>query len=207
MLRLAAICLAMLLLVACGSQKASRDLAANAAVNTAQLAATLSQVAANERNVAKKRAKTLAAYDRAVRESKAALAFDLAITKKSGNSDAVDLLDEIQQWIVEAEREAAVEGGSAADQEQALLAQQKDINTKAEALAAIAKSLNELATKQGSFASAAFLTGYAEQVYSLLKASEDVANDAEAGTDTAASNIDEAAATLPEASSAVTTPP
>ncbi len=206
MLRPAAICLAALLLVACESQEASRDLAANAAVNTAQLAATLSQVAASERNVAKKRAKTLAAYDRAVRESKAALAFDLAITKKSGDSAAVALLDEIQQWIVEAEREAAVEGGSAVEQEQALLAQQKDINTKAEALTAIAKSLNELAKKQGSFASAAFLKGYVEEVYSLLKASENAANDAEAGTDTAAAIIDAAAATLPEASSAVTPP-
>lgn len=206
MIRLAAICLATLLLVACGSQKASRDLAANAAVNTAQLAATLSQVAASERNVAKKRAKTLAAYDRAVRESKAALAFDLAITKKSGDSAAVALLDEIQQWIVEAEREAAIEGGSAAEQEQALLAQQKDINTKAEALTAIAKFLNELAKKQGSFANAAFLKGYVEEVYSLLKASEDAANDAETDTGTAAANIDAAAATLPEASSAVTPP-
>jgi hypothetical protein len=206
MLRLAAICLAALLLFACESQKASRDLAANAAVNTAQLAATLSQVAASERNVAKKRAKTLAAYDRAVRESKAALAFDLAITKKSGDSAAVAFLNEIQQWIVEAEREAAVENGSAVEQEQALLAQQKDIITKAEALAAIAKSLNQLAKKQGSYARAAFLKGYVEEVYSLLKASEDAAKDAESGTDTAAANIGAAAATLPEASSAVTPP-
>lgn len=206
MLRLAAICLATLLLVACESQKASRELAANAAVNTAQLAATLSQIAASERNVAKKRAKTLATYDRAVRESKAALAFDIAITKKSGDGDAIDFLDDIQQWIVEAERDAAVEGGSAAEREQAIMAQQKDINIKAEAMTAIAKYLNDLAKKQGSFTSAEFLAGYAEEVYSLLKANEDAVDDAEAGTDTAAANIDAAAATLPEASSAVTPP-
>ena len=206
MLRLAAICLATLLLVACGSQKASRDLAANAAVNTAQLAATLNQVAANERNIAKKRARTLAAYDRAVRESKAALAFDIAITKESGDSAAITLLGKIEQWIVQAEREAAVEGGSAAELEQALLEQQKVINTKAVAMTALAKSLNELAKKQGSIASAAFLKGYAEEVYSLLEASDAAAVDAEAGTDTAANNLNAAAATLPEASSGLTPP-
>ncbi len=206
MLRLAAMGLATLLLVACESQEASRDLAANAAVNTAQLAATLSQVAASERNVAIKRAETLAAYDRAVRESKAALAFDLAITKKSGDVAAITFLEEIQKWIVDAEREAAVEGGSVVEQEQALLAQQKDINTKAKALTAIAKSLNELARKQGSFARAAFLKGYVEEVHSLLQASAEAAKDAEAGTNATAANIDAAAATLPEASSAVTPP-
>ncbi len=206
MLRLAAICLATLLLAACESQKASRDLAANAAVNTAQLAATLSRVAASERNVAKKRAKTLAAYDHAVSESKAALEFDLAITKESGDRAAIDLLVKIERWIVEAERKAAVKGGSAAKREQALLARTKDINTKAEVMTAIAKILNELAKKQGSFASAAFMKGYVEEVYSLLKASEDAANDAEAGTSAAAVNVNAAAATLPKASSAVKKP-
>ncbi len=206
MLRLAIISLAVLLLAACESQKAARDLAANAAINTAQLAATLSQIAASERSVAKKRANTLAAYDRAVRESKAALAFDLAITKKSGDSGAVNFLAEIVAWIAEAESAAAVEGGSAAEYATSLLEQQQDINNKAKELAAIAQALNELAKKQTTFASAAFLAGYFEEVHSLLKASERTAADAEAGTNTAVADINAAAATLPPALSGASKP-
>lgn len=201
MFKLTVLGLAVLLLTACESQKPARQLAANAALNTAQLAAALSQVAASERNVAKKRAKTLADYDRAVRESKAALAFDLAITKESGDSAATNLLAEIEDWIVKAEREAAVVGGSAAEQEQALLAQQQKINTKAEQLAAVAKALNELAKEQSTFGRAAFLAGYTKEVHALLKASAEAASAAEGSADKAKGEIDAASKTLPKASS------
>ena len=179
MLKLSIVSLAVLLLAACESQQAPRDLAANAAINTAQLAATLNRIAASERSVAKKRASTLAAYDRAVRESKAALAFDLAITEKSGDDEAVKFLEEIGTWIAEAESAAAVEGGSAAEHAADLLKQQQDINDKAKKLAAIAKVLNGLAKKQTIVARIAFLAGYFEEVHSLLKANEKTAADAE----------------------------
>ena len=201
MFKLTVLGLVALLIAACESQKPARQLAANAALNTAQLAAALSQVAASERNVAKKRAKTLADYDRAVRESKAALAFDLAITNESGDSAATNLLAEIEDWIVKAERQAAVEGGNAAEKEKALLAQQQKINAKAEELAAIAKALNALAKEQSTFARASFLAGYAKEVHALLKASAEAAMVAEDSADKAKGEIDAAAKTLPKASS------
>jgi hypothetical protein len=205
--RLLPICLAASLLAACASQEAARDLAANAAVNTAQLSATISRVAANERTVAEARAKTLADYDRAVRESKAALAYDIAITKKSGDQKAADLLKSLQDWIAEAERAAAVEGGTASERAQALLAQQTKIDEKAEALTAIAKILNELAKEQGALASAAFLRGYVGEVLTLLEASEKEAKAAEEKTNAAAAKtVKEATGTLPKGSSALTLP-
>ncbi len=203
MFRLMVLSFVTFLLAACASQKPARDLAADAALNTAQLAATLSQVAASERRVAEKRAETLADYDRAVRESRAALAFDLAITKKSGDTKATDFLKKIEAWIAEAEREAAVGGSTAAEHAASLMQQQQAINTKAEQLAAIAKALNELAKEDSTPASAAFLAGYAQEVYALLKASRTAADEAEKSAEKAKTAIDEAAKSLPKASSGV----
>ncbi len=204
--RIAALSLMALLLAACESQQAARQLAEETAVNTAQLSATLSQVAASERSTSLKRANTLAQYDRAVSESKAALAFDIAITKKSGDGDAVNLLNEIQKWLVEAERAAAVEGGSVAERRQKLLEGQQEINDKAKALAAIAKTLNQLARAEGSVARAAFLKSYFQEVFALLQASEEAANQAADGAESAADNIEAAEATLPQPSSGATSP-
>ncbi len=195
-----------LLLASCASQEGARDLAEETSANTAQLSAALTQMAAAEREVAAKRARTIAEYDHAVSESQAALAYRKTLMDEAGEDSTISLMTAFETWVAKAEAAAQIEGGSPQQRATAILDRQEPIDTKAAQLVEVAKILDKLSQEENFSARASFLIGYFEEVGDLVAANEEALAVVRGLVDRASNNVMSSTKSLPTANSGSNSP-
>ncbi len=195
-----------LLLASCASQEGARDLAEETSANTAQLSAALTQMATAERQVAAKRARTIAEYDYAVSESQAALAYRKTLMKEAGEDSTISLMTAFETWVAKAQESAKIEGGTPQQRAAAIVERQEPIHTKAAQLVEVAKILDKLSQEANFSARASFLIGYFEEVGNLVAANEESMAVVKALVGTASENVMSSTTSLPKAGSGSSTP-
>lgn len=161
-----------LLLAACATSEPARQLAERSAANTSLLSREIVKLAAHEARIAELRARTLADYAEAIARSRADYELDVALTAKSGDSAALALKKDLDQWISQAAFLAKLPSGHRDAIVADIQSTQKPLTPKIEELNKVATALAELAKKEDFATRAAFLAGYVGEVAELVKASE-----------------------------------
>lgn len=175
------------ILSGCATSDAARKLAERTAANTSLLSSEVGRLADHETRIAQLRTRTLADYVENIERSRAAYRLDVALTKKSGDSAAIDLKQSLETWI----DETANLGELPSERRAAIVAEieaiQKPVAPRVEALNQVAAALAELAKDDEFSTRIRFLAGYAREVARLVEAGE---SDARAAGQTARTSAD-----------------
>lgn len=183
----ALLCMVAMLITGCATSESARKLAERTAANASLLSSEVGRLADQESRIAQLRAQILADYAQGIERSRVAYNLDVALTDKSGDSSALALKRELEQWI----DQAATLGRLPSERRAAIVkeieATQKPITPKVEELNQVAAALAELAKKDEFAGQSEFLAGYASEVARLVKAGE---SDADAAGETARTSRD-----------------
>ena len=94
--------------------------------------------------------------------------YDLALTKKSGGSANLGLIEPIEKWGVEVAKLFDAAETAQAERKAEILATQTKLDTRSKALAQIASSLAELSKEESAADRIEFLTGFAKTLKSEI---------------------------------------
>ena len=181
------------LLNGCESTIQVRTLADKTAANIGTISVHLRHLTENSRDIAEKRAANISRLHAANAELRARYEYDVALTKKTGGSSNLRLIDDIEGWRKEVDTIFDKAKDAEAERKKAVLTTQKKLDTKSKALAEIAQALATLAQEEKPKDRIRFLTGYSKS----LKAELDVALEKDNETAQAAKKlIDETKETM-----------
>ena len=180
--------IATIALTACGTPGPVRDLASRTAANVSQVGTHLKTLSATTNGVAAARARNVARLKATVREVRRRHTLDIALTKKTGDSDSLTFKAELVEWMTEAR--AAARGMTVAefkkapkvgsvdlvsDDIKAVMDSLESLDPKTKALVQVAKTLAALSKKDDVKARARFLIGYVKEVRAAIDEREKAA--------------------------------
>jgi outer membrane murein-binding lipoprotein Lpp len=158
-----AMVIAALVLSGCATPAPVLDLADKTSANVGIVSAQLRQLAVQSDKLYASRAQNVSRLQATNASSRAALAFDKALTEKVGQKADLDLIHDLQDWGKQVDDIFASAAGVEMEKQDAILARQVKIDAKSKALQDVAGKLSTLAAKEsvtdrllmiGSFSSA-----------------------------------------------------
>jgi outer membrane murein-binding lipoprotein Lpp len=158
-----AMVIAALVLSGCATPAPVLDLADKTSANVGIVSAQLRQLAVQSDKLYASRAQNVSRLQATNASSRAALAFDKALTEKVGQKADLDLIHDLQDWGKQVDDIFASAAGVEKEKQDAILARQVKIDAKSKALQDVAGKLSTLAAKEsvtdrllmiGSFSSA-----------------------------------------------------
>jgi outer membrane murein-binding lipoprotein Lpp len=158
-----AMVIAALVLSGCATPAPVLDLADKTSANVGVVSAQLRQLAVQSDKLYASRAQNVSRLQATNASSRAALAFDKALTEKVGQKADLDLIHDLQDWGKQVDDIFASAAGVEMEKQDAILARQVKIDAKSKALQDVAGKLSTLAAKEsvtdrllmiGSFSSA-----------------------------------------------------
>jgi len=158
-----------LLLSACSTEQPVRLLAEKTAANTGIISAHLNTLSLESSNLADLRAANVARLHAANTRLRASYNYDIALTKRSGGSEHLRLIEQLEAWGKEIDAIFRVAENAEKERKAAVLATQTKLEVKSEALARIAQTLATLAQAESGAERARFLAGYARDLTEELK--------------------------------------
>lgn len=166
MIRLASAALALCVaaLSGCASSRAPQQLAERTAANVGVIGAHLKQLGHDGAELSDLRATNVATLHAANAKRRAAYNYDLALTKRSGGSANLDLIDQLEAWGKEVDTIFKAADNAEKERKAAVLGTQTALDNKSEALAQIAEALAALAKDASVADRARFLAAYAGQL-------------------------------------------
>lgn len=165
MIRLtSALVLCVAALSGCASSRAPEQLAERTAANVGVIGANLKQLGHDGAELADLRATNVATLHAANAKRRAAYNYDLALTKRSGGSANLDLIDQLEAWGQEVDTIFKAADNAEKERKAAVLGTQTALDTRSEALAQIAEALAALARDDSVADRARFLGAYAGQL-------------------------------------------
>ncbi len=174
------IALAVLALSGCaGTPDSVHELAGVTSANVGVLGARLRQVADESNRLYARRVENVAQLHAENARARAEYAYDLALTKKAGDKDDLDLIGELESWVAEIDKIFADAAGAGKERREALLAGQVKIDTKTQTLQKIAESLSALAKEASRAERVAAFQKFASEV------AKDVKKELDSGSDSA----------------------
>jgi len=151
-------------LSACATNQAAQQLAERTAANAGVIGARLNQLAQDSSDLADQRAANVASLHAANARRRASYNYDIALTKKSGGSENLNLIEQLEAWGKEIDAIFKAANNAEKERKAAVLATQSSLDTKSESLAQIAEALAALARDESAAERARFLAGYASQL-------------------------------------------
>lgn len=180
---------AVLALSGCASTPDSvHELAGVTSANVGVLGARLRQVTDESNRLYARRVENVAQLHADNARTRAEYSYDLALTKKSGDKDDLDLIEELEAWVAEVDKIFADSANAGKERREALLAGQVRIDTKTQALQKIAESLSALAREASR----------AERVKAFQKFASEVAKDVKKELDSGSDSANAAKKLLDE---------
>jgi ribosomal protein L17 len=174
------IAFALLALSGCASTPNSvHELAGVTSANVGVLGARLKQVADESNRLYARRVENVAQLHADGARARAEYSYDLALTKKSGDKDDLDLIKELDSWVSEVDKIFAESASAEKERREALLSGQVKIDTKTQALQKVAESLSTLAKEETRAERMRALQKFASEV------SKDVKKELDSGSDSA----------------------
>lgn len=165
MIRLtSALVLCVAALSGCASSRAPQQLAERTAANVGVIGANLKQLGHDGAELADLRATNVATLHAANAKRRAAYNYDLALTKRSGGSANLELIDQLEAWGQEVDTIFKAADNAEKERKAAVLGTQTALDTRSEALAQIAEALAALAKDDSVADRARFLGAYAGQL-------------------------------------------
>lgn len=165
MIRLtSALVLCVAALSGCASSRAPEQLAERTAANVGVIGANLKQLGHDGAELADLRATNVATLHAANAKRRAAYNYDLALTKRSGGSANLELIDQLEAWGQEVDTIFKAADNAEKERKAAVLGTQTALDTRSEALAQIAEALAALAKDDSVADRARFLGAYAGQL-------------------------------------------
>jgi hypothetical protein len=140
------------------------QLAERTGANAGVLGAQLDRLSRESKAIADARADAIASLQAANAELRAAYEFDLLLTKKSGQAQDLNLIETLGQWHQDAEAVLKNTGDAQSKRKSDLLGHITTLDTKSDALKAVAQRLAKLAEADKPQDRARFLAGFARQV-------------------------------------------
>lgn len=163
------IVLASAFLSACATPTEVRDLADKTAANVGMLGAQIDQLAQESRTLADLRAANVAQLHAANARIRANYKYDLELTRKGGGAANLTLVDQIEDWGKQAAEIFKAAENAHVERKTAILAAQKKLDTKSQALSQIAQSLATLANEESATDRVRFLIGFAKDLKGEVK--------------------------------------
>ena len=160
----AAISCIIVTLTGCSTPQEVRNLAGVTAANVGALSAQVERISQESRNLAETRSANIAQLHAVNTELRASYKYDVELTKLAGKSANLQLIDTIKAWGKKIDDIYKSAETAETDRNTAILANQKTIDTKREALAKIAQSLATLAEKESAKDRVRFMAGFAKEL-------------------------------------------
>ena len=137
-LAIALLCLAGL--SACSTGQAAQRLAENTGANAGIVGAHLRMLAQDSSDLADQRAANVAALHAANARRRASYNYDVALTKRSGGAENLELIKELEAWGKEIDGIFKAAENAEKERKAAVLATQTALDSKSEALAQIGRA-------------------------------------------------------------------
>lgn len=154
---------------ACSTEQPVRLLAEKTAANAGVISAHLHTLSLESSKLANLRAANIARLHAANTRLRASYNYDIALTKRSGGSEHLALIEQLEQWGKEIDAIFRVAENAEKDRKAAVLATQTKLDTKSEALSRIAQTLATLAQEESHADRAKFLARYAKDLTEEMK--------------------------------------
>jgi hypothetical protein len=161
---------------ACAANRAAEQLAEKTAANAGVIGAHLRMLAQDSADLADLRAANVASLHAANARRRASYNYDIALTKRSGGADNLELIGSLEAWGKEIDAIFKAAENAEKERKAAVLATQTSLDTKSESLAQIAEALAALAKEDSNADRARFLAGYVIQLGKETDAQLDQSN-------------------------------
>ena len=164
-------------LAGCATPQPVLDLAGKTSANVGIVSARLRQLSAESSGLYASRADNVSRLQASNTTARANLAYDVALTAKSGEAADLDLMADLQTWVTSIDQIFAAAAEDEKKRRDALLAGQTTIDTKSQALQKVAETLAALAREESVADRVQLLQKFAKEVQEQLK------NDLDNGTE------------------------
>lgn len=172
---------------------AVHGLAETTSANVGVLGARLKQLAEESDRLYARRVANVAHLHGANERARVNYAYDVALTKKSGDKSDLDLIEELKAWVAEIDTILAASANAEQERAKTLLAGQQKIDTRSQALKKVADSLSALAKQESREERLKALRNFAlavrDEVKKELDSGEESAKSAKALVDHVASTF------------------
>jgi ribosomal protein L17 len=153
------------------------DLAGKTSANVGIVSARLRQLSDESSGLYASRADNVSRLQASNTTARANLAYDVALTAKSGEAADLDLMADLQTWVTSIDQIFVAAAEDEKKRRDALLAGQTTIDTKSQALQKVAETLAALAREESVADRVQLLQKFAKEVQEQLK------NDLDNGTE------------------------
>jgi len=151
-------------LSACSTGQAAQRLAERTGANAGIVGAHLKMLAQDSSDLADQRAANVATLHAANARRRASYNYDVALTKRSGGDENLELINQLEAWGKEIDAIFKAADNAEKERKAAVLAAQTSLETKSESLAQIAEALAALAKDESAADRARFLAGYVSEL-------------------------------------------
>ena len=151
-------------LSACSTGQAAQRLAERTGANAGIVGAHLKMLAQDSSDLADQRAANVATLHAANARRRASYNYDVALTKRSGGDENIELINQLEAWGKEIDAIFKAADNAEKERKAAVLAAQTSLETKSESLAQIAEALAALAKDESAADRARFLAGYVSEL-------------------------------------------
>jgi hypothetical protein len=168
-LRIALALAAALLATGCATPPPVLALADKSSANAGIVSARLRQLAAESDRLYAARASNISTLHGTNTTQRAAFAYDVALTRKSGQEADLELVNDLQAWVKDVDVIFSAAAGAEIQRRDTLLAAQNKIDTRAAALQKIAETLAALGKEDSPAERASLLAKFATEVRDDVK--------------------------------------
>lgn len=190
------IVLACIAVAGCATPQPVLDLAGKTSANVGIVSTRLHQLSEESNRLYAARADNISRLQAGNTTARANLAYDIALTTKSGESADVALMKDLETWVGSIDEIFAKAAEEEKKRRDTLLAGQTAIDTKSQALQKVAETLAALAREESA----------ADRVRLLQKFAKEVADDVKKDLDNGTESSKQAKALLDHLSSSIKSP-
>jgi len=165
--------LACVALAGCATPAPVLDLAGKTSANVGVVSTRLRQLSDEDNRLYASRAENISRMQASNTTARANLAYDIALTTKSGDADDVALMADMRAWVQQIDQIFTAAAEAEKKRRDALLAGQTTIDTKSQALQKVAETLAALAREQSVADRVRLLRAFASEVRDDLQKSLD----------------------------------
>lgn len=164
-----AICSIVFLTAGCGTPAPVLELADKTSANVAIVGTRLRQLAAESERLYANRAENISRLHGVNATHRAALTYDIALTKKVGQRSELELIEAMEAWGKEVDEILASASGAEKQRRDELAVAQTKIDTRSQALQKVAETLSVLAKEESASERLRILRKFASEVRDDMK--------------------------------------